>query len=272
MKIKIFLAVIIIGLAAGLVWAAKHQTELLEKALNGAAREYFENSIRLKSASFDPKLKLRLKGLTGNFKTPEGPYPVEISSLNSVNSPINLLLQKEAVFAFDGVRLNRSAFKGINGQFIAGPGSFRLESQVEGLGLEDIAPLNPANLQGAKGELLGKISLEVKTGKEPVFEAELQGTKAGGKVPSRFFAAFLPYLPQVQNRRQLEAIIQIAGVVSFDEADFKISSVGPGRMKVFLHMRIPDYNFNLNLNMEIRADEENFFRELPKLMENFKAS
>ena len=83
--------------------------------------------------------------------------------------------------------------------------------------------------------------------------------------PPVFFSAFLTYLPESQNRKDLEAIIGLAGLVAFSEADFKVSSGASGRMKVFLHIRIPDYNFNLNLNVEIHEDSGNIFEALSQL-------
>ena len=267
MKIKFVLSAFFLLLAAAAVWILLHQTVLLEKTLNLAGHEYFENSIRLNRVEFDRKLRLHLWGVQGRLKTSEAPYVIEVRSLESTNSLLRLIQKQPLFFLFDGVRLHGSAFKGIKGRGRAGlDGSFLLESEIEGIGLEDLAPLNPENLKGASGEVHGSILLETQPGREPVFAAEVHGGNTGGKVPSRFFAALLPYLPPVQNRKELEAIIRIAGLVTYSEADFKLRSAGPGHVKVFLHMRIPDYNFNLNLNVEIRVDEQNFFQAFSNWM------
>lgn len=184
----------------------------------------------------------------------------------------HFVMRRPVFFIFDGVLLHDSLWQGMKGQAESRPDGFlRLEAEILGIGLEDLAPLNPGNLKGSTGEMRGKITLETKPGGEPVFMAELHAQRPGGKIPSRFFEGLLPYLPQVKNRQELEAIIRIAGLVSYNEADFTIASVRPGLMKVFLHMRIPDYNLNLNLNMQIRTDEENFFQALPGWMRTFKA-
>ena len=90
-------------------------------------------------------------------------------------------------------------------------------------------------------------------------------------MPSRFFSAFLTFLPEAKSRAELETLVRLAGVVPFDEAEFKVNPAGPGRIKVFLHIRIPDYNLNLNLNMEIQVDSNNIFQAMSQLTQMFGA-
>ncbi len=272
MKSRLFLLIVFCGMLTGAFWLSIHQTTIMEKVANRAAGRYFKNSIRFDHARLDHQLKLHIHGAKGSFQKPEGPYPLEILSIESGNSLANLALHKPVTFIFDGVRLNDSAFKGIKGRVDAGPGrSFRLESEIEGLGLEDVAPLNPGNLKGSSGEMRGKIVLQMKPGSDSVFEAELHAQDQGGRIPSRFFDFFLPYLPAAASRTELETIIQVAGLVAFTEGDLKINTAGPGRIKVFLHMKIPAYNLNLNLNVEIHVDTENIFQAMTQLMQTLGA-
>src|SRR3989338_6999141 len=250
MKFKIFLLVILGAMAAAGFWFFNHQTPLLEKGLNRAAKPYFADTLRFNRAELDLMLNLHVQGAKGTFQGAEGPYPVEIDSLESGSSLANLARQQPVDFMFSGVRMNGSVFKGMAGRVEAAlNGSFRLEAQIEGVGLQDVVPFTAGNMRGAAGEMRGRIMIVSKPGSEGVLNIELSAQKPGGRIPSRFFAAFLPFLPDAQSQTELATLIRLSGVVSFDEANFKVDSAGPGRMKVFLHMRIPDYNLNLNLNV-----------------------
>ena len=54
--------------------------------------------------------------------------------------------------------------------------------------------------------------------------------------------------------------------VGYQSADLRATLASADTLKVFLHLLIPDYNLDLNLNLEIHIDKDNAFPELARLM------
>jgi hypothetical protein len=241
----------------------------LELGINYAAREYFGGSIRLQNVKIDKNLKLQIEGLEGRFRTRSGPLPVEAQRIRSNEPLTHLFLQKPVTFGFEAARPKHSAYNGIHGSAVYKGGKeweFRLDGDIEGIGLEDLTPLSPESLTGSSGSMKGRITLASDARHDPAFGLELRVEEPGGKMQARFFDLLLPYLPQIQTQRKIEKLSGTAKLVAYRKASFQMNLVESDRIKMLLQIEVPEYNLNLNLNMEIRVDRKNALSQIAQIM------
>jgi hypothetical protein len=142
---------------------------------------------------------------------------------------------------------------------------FDFKAEVQGLGLEEIQRFSPENLSGATGEIKGTFALAASANGEIRSSADLKIEEPGGRLPAHFFDFLTPYLAGLAAREKIEKIRALEGFVGYRDASFKMDLVESDKMKVFLHLVVPDYNLDLNLNLEVRLDEKNAFIQLARL-------
>ena len=238
--------------------------------LNHFGSEYFHGPARLKAVHLDKRLRLTVEGFEADFKIPKGSFPLEIASLRSENSLIGLLLKRPVLFDVKSIRFNRSQHEGVQGQALMQTGEawrFAFNATIDGVGLEDIAPLSPETLSGSNGKMTGILNFKYDEANGPDFKLDAHGLEPGGNVPARFFDSLLPYLPHAATRQKIKQLEAFFPVVGYRRADLKMNLAEADKIKAFLHIYLPDYNLDLNLNLEIRIDEKNAFGKIAELME-----
>lgn len=246
------------------------ERRLLESVLNQNTKKFFAGSIRVGEARLDRRLKIHIEHLRGRLLSGTGPVALEIQSIESQGPVTDFFLKQGLVLVFKGFRPGQSQHGGIQGtSHLRGgrEGFIDLRAEVDGLDLHEIEWLNPENLSGATGELRGEMTFRSDTKGEVSYSARLQVEEPGGHVQTRFFDLLKPYLPQqLETREKIDHLLATGGVVGFREASLQADWAESDRMKVFLHITVPDYNLVLNLNLEIRVDEKNAFMQLTQLM------
>lgn len=275
-SILTLITVCVLLFSAGAVFF--HREALLEKgleySLNKSTHEFLKGSVRLRKVRLDSKLRIYIEGFYGELQTEGGPLPLVIRSIHSMDSLSNLAFGRPVRFIFEGARPARSNEDGLTGKAavrLGKEGFMEIEADILSLGLGNLEKLNPENLEGSTGQLNGKFYFR-SAGDSTDFELLLKVPAPGGLIQARFFDAVLPYLPQIPNRAKIEQIAGTARLVPYKDADLKMELIDPSRMKVFFHILVPDYNLNLNLNMEIRVDRENAFFEIAQMMGLIKVS
>ncbi len=261
----LFLALFLLGLIFREVWGRP----LAESILNQSMEEFFQGSLRLEKFQLDPQLKVTLGSLRGRVKQETGEIPFEIHEIAS-EGPLTRYFSPEGLsLQFIGLRLGDSARAGIRGKVKARGGEegfLKLKVQVESLGLEELARFNPENLGGAQGEIKGEIVFRQDAKGNIELTALLRVESPGGELPSRFFEPLLAYLPEFAVRRDVRKLVAVRGLVGYREASLEIRSIQSDRIKIVLHLLVPEYNLDLNLNLEIRVDEKNAFADLAGLL------
>jgi hypothetical protein len=241
----------------------------LEWAMNESAREFFSGSIRLQSVSLKRDLRLAIRGFQGNLKTRKDPVPVEIRFIESQDPVTDYLFGGAVRYRFEGARPSASKYRGLEGIAVSRLGknwSFELESRVREIGIEDIEWVNPENLRGSTGKIMGRLGLKAGLAESPSLSIDLSAPEPGGSLQAQFFDLLLPYLPQYEAIEKLKALSGSRRLVHYANANLKVTLAEPDRLKVFLHILISDYNLDLNVNMEIRTDEKNAFLKMARLM------
>lgn len=266
-RIVFILFIAFLSAAGVFVWR-RHDSMVeagLEAWLNQAAAPYFQGSLELEGLNLDASLKLHIEKLTGDWKAPEGSFPIEIHRIVLKEPVTDFLFQKPVRIDFERLRPQGSSNEGVRGRVIfneGAKGAFELKADLTGLGLEEITRLDPVNLKGASGTLSG--SLVFKTGGAEALHINLKVSEPGGRLQARFFDVLLPYLP-LADQQALGAIKDLK-TVRYREADFEAALEGPETVKCLLHIRVPDYNLNLNLNMKIRVENQESFWELARFL------
>jgi hypothetical protein len=241
----------------------------LQHTINQQTKIFFNNSLRIEKAQLDLRSKIRINRIRAEFKSDSRVIPLEILSIESENPVFGIFSRQGLVFHFKGARPVNSKHKGMNG-IVSMRGTkdwfLKAEVRVESLGLEDIEWINPDGLRGASGEFKVNVLFFAASEKEPNLTAYFEISKPGGRIQSRFFSLLLPYLP-IDAKPQMQKIASAGGLVSFIEGDLELNTMQSDELKVLLHILVPDYNLNLNVNAKVRLDEKNAFPKLAQAMQ-----
>jgi hypothetical protein len=259
-----------LGLA---LWVTPRLPELersfLEQQLNRSAKEYFAGSVRLDEVALNRHWKVRLTRVTGKLQARQGPVPLEIKSLESLDPLYFFLTRKPVRFAFEGLRPQGSSRTGISGTFLIDTGSvsrFEFAADFGSSDLEDWQWLDPQNLAGATGAMKGALTFRQTAGKEPEFRMDLEAPQPGGNIQARFFDLFLPYLPTAVQKEKVRSVAQTRQLVQYQKASLKVDLLQSDRMKILLQIFIPDYNLKLTLNADLRTDQKDAFSQIARIM------
>jgi hypothetical protein len=241
---------------------------LIESILNHSTQEIFANTIKIQHVELDSKLRLFIRGLTGMLKTEDGPEAIQVDAIQSTNSLLCIFAPQGVQFKFSGARPVNASEASIDGAFVSRVGAdgfSELTANIRELDLKTIQWVNPDNLAGSTGKMQGVLQLRNKANGESYFSLQLEVKQPGGNLQARFFNLILPYLPQAAVQQQIREIKSNLKLVPYSDAVLKAEQVAPDRMKVFLHIGIPVYNLALNLNIDVRLDEENAFNQLAQV-------
>ncbi len=267
---KIALLLFLIAAGAGIyTYRLPLERTAVEKILNLSTAEFFDGSLRLNHVHINREFKVIIKGIRGEYKAAEGTVPIRIQRIESKDPIYKIFSEKGVRFDFRGLRPATSESLGISGTVETRAGKnwrSEMRADVQSLDLADIQWINPDNLDGSTGELRGDITFKADFQSEPEAGITLLIHEPGGKLQSKFFDVLLPYLPQLPDKVKIAKLADTKALVGFKEAELKATIVSTDKIKVFLHILVPDYTLNLNLNLEIRVDEKNAFGELARIM------
>ncbi|HXV27659.1 MAG TPA: hypothetical protein VD913_01705 [bacterium] len=266
-----FVPLVFVFILLGFLFAYRHvlTVSILEYLFNRNTKEFFEGTVRLSGVRLEPNGRLLIDRFDGNLQTGAGAVPLEIRQIRSENSVIHYFSKGGFRLNFKSLRPSYSPREGVDGVLILRGGKawfFDLKATVRGIDLEDIVTFNPEFLEGSRGKMRGELSLYSAYGEDPRISAALSVEKPGGKLQSQFFEGIFPYLPKSVAKKQVKKLSNARELVDFDNAKLEINVPRSDRIKVFLHILVPDYNLNLNLNMEIRVDDKEVLTELFQIM------
>jgi len=243
---------------------------LFENLINRNARVFFEDSIRIEKVTIDRDFKIRLQGITGSFKTRQGPVALEIRSIESREPLYSLLGTKPVYFVFEGARPKGSPRSGLFGEISITAGKdWCVETSADfgNTDLEDLRWLDSQDLDGAYGAMNGKFTFVQVAGREPVLELRVAVPQPGGKLQARFFDLFLPYLPgSLQRDRVAKLVSEKSRLVRYQTAALEMSLPRSDRLKILLRILVLDYNLSLTLNMTVRTDQKGSFSQIARIM------
>lgn len=266
------LTALLVGTAALVLFFVKApalERVLVERLLNSASQDLFHGSLQIQKAGLDRRLRIHLEGLSGNLRSRGGEVPLLVQTVRSRDSLLGLLIQKPVRFDFAGVKPSRSLNAGLRGEAVLQTGKqgrFELKASIERMDLGDLEWMDPRNLKGASGRLTGDLVLRTDSSGRSDFELKAKVEAPGGRIPSHLFDLLLPYLPERSVIDQVRALQTRQKIVGYKEAALHMNLAASDQMKVFLHILIPEYTMDLNLNMEIRLDEKNAFGQLSQIL------
>lgn len=253
----VLLALAGMGIGLVLVFHRPLAPRFFEFVLNQTTADFFAGSIRIGDVQWRPNGGVRLEDFKGKLQSPRGPVPLQIQSIESRNSLVRYFSEEGLVLDFEGAQLADSKGKGIRGISIlrgGGRGFFELQADVQGLDLKELVWINPENLEGSSGEMKGKIILRQDSKGAILLNGKLQ-VNEGGELPSHFFRLLKPYLPQIALSRKIKRIEATGGLVGFRLASLEMEMVESNKMKIVLHLAVPDYNLDLHLKVEVRLGD-----------------
>ncbi|HTL47537.1 MAG TPA: hypothetical protein VL688_05685 [Verrucomicrobiae bacterium] len=267
--VRVFAAAFLsLSIIVAMLWLGRRP--LLETLINASMADFFKGSVRLSSAEFDSHLRLSLKGISGNFQAKSGIVALQSREIKTLDSLLYLLAAKPVRFVMDGLRPLASMQEGIRarGSYRAGiHWRFEMEADILGVGLQDLVALSPENLAESTGTLQGTLHFATDARQDPAFGLILRAPEPGGRVHAHFFDMLLPYLPQAAVQAKVKEISAGATrLVSYRDADFHMNLETPDHMKLFLHILVPEYNMDLNINMQVHVDKKNSFFQIAQML------
>lgn len=265
---KVILMMMVIGVAMAAVWM--NRDALLEKGLEAGANSslapFFAGTLDLENVHLDSSLKLNIQRLTGAWQTPDGSFPFEMNQI-VLEEPVTVFMfQHPAKINFEQLRPAGSLHEGIRGSVRLNQtarGTTEVKADFAGVYLEELLALDPENLKGASGRLIGDLDFKVDNRGDQTFQLDLKVAEPGGRLQARFFDLLLPYLPPADQKALV--VIKDAKMVQYKEAEITAGMEGPETIKLLLRIRVPDYNLNLNLNLKVRVESRESFVELARI-------
>lgn len=243
---------------------------LIEYNLNRSAGEAFRHSLKIGDVRLDRDLKIRIQSLNGLLHTEEEAVPFEIRTLRSENPVTDFFFESGLSLVADGICFKNSERQKINGTLWLRGGlqpEFVIKINLKKLELDEISWINPGNLSGLTGKLQGKLILRTSFPEELSLKLKLNVDAPGGHLRARTFEPFLSYLPESLQREYVKELTENpSSFIRYEDAAFELDLSYSDRMKIFLHMTVPDYNLILNIKIELRLDKENAFLHLLKLL------
>jgi hypothetical protein len=245
------------------------ERSLLERQLNRVSQELFAGSIRVQGVTLNRQLRARITELSGKLQTRQGPVPLEIRFIESLD-PLSFFLTKKPVrFIFEGFRPEKSPRTGVSGTFTIDASSasnFEFTADFGSSDLKDWQWLDPQNLSGATGATKGSLTFRQAAGKDPEFQIDIESPQPGGNIQAKFFDLFLPYLPVSAQKEKVRGISQKEQLIRYQKGSLKVDLLQSDRMKILLQIFIPDYNLKLTLNADLRTDRKDAFSQIARIM------
>lgn len=249
------------------------QHRIFVAAANRAGAQALDGPLRVERAFLDRSFKLHLENLSFRLKTDTEPVPLSVASIVSEEPALKAFSKEGLKLKFEGLRPTGELEKSARGTLRVRAGRdwfFETVTQIERLDLGDIDWMDPDHLKGSSGLLSGTTRFYLDMSEHMEFKLEAEVPEPGGMLQAKLFSALLPYLPNLPNKARITALAQTAELVPYKLAFLRADLVETNRLKIFLHLLIPDYNLDLNLNLEVKTDEEKPFTKIAPVLGLFR--
>ena len=271
MKKRYFVLILIMLLFAAGVYLLRHRDALLEKQIeiwvNKEYQPFLNDSFEIEGFHLHRDLTVSIDYLRGSWLLEEESLPIEVYHLKVLRPITDFLFSKAVTVSFEQVRPQHQKSKGIKGSILLfndKPGSFELRAEFEEVYLQEYTLLNRDNLEHATGRVEGSVFVRGNAKETETFQLKLAVKPPGGQIQARFFEAITPYLPAAQ--KQILSKIRSSEVVDYQDMKLDAELTASEEVKMLLHMGVPEYNLNLNLNITLRVESQEAFYQLAQVM------
>ena len=131
--------------------------------------------------------------------------------------------------------------------------TFALNMKLDGLDLKKLQQFNQSIFSNLEGELYGNIQIKGNPKELKSLDVNVKVIKEG-KVRASMLRFFMSYLPNTQEKVELESLIKNNGKLPFEHATFKLISVDQHNLSGLLEMSSKTINLNLNMPVDIKID------------------
>ncbi len=239
----------------------------LEKWINRTQSIHFDNSLKIEGFHLNPDLRVSIDKIHGTWQTKEGGFPFEIVGVAMTDPVTNFIFKKPVHITFQQFRPKASTHPGLTGKITLlndKAETFELQTALNGLYLEELTAFNPDMLKDTTGNMIGSFYMKGQKSGEQELKLRVGIAPPGGRVQSRFFEVFVPYLP-IGDKETL-AKIRLVQTVGYRLANVAAELENKNALKVLLNIQIPEYNLNLNLNLLLRVEDSGAFIQLTQLL------
>jgi hypothetical protein len=239
----------------------------IENWVNHEYQAFLNNSFTIEGFHLNKDLSISIDYLRGKWLLEEEAFPFELYQLEILQPITDFLFAKPVTVRFEQLGAQNKKSKGVKGTVLLyndKVGTFELRADFEEVYLQEYTLLNRDNLEHATGRVEGNVFVKGDAKQTESFQLKLEVKPPGGQVQARFFGALTPYLPVAQ--KQILAKIRSSEVVDYKEMNLKAELASNEEVKMLLHMGVPEYNLNLNLNITLRVEDQEAFYQLAQVM------
>lgn len=246
---------------------------LLEKTaewfLNRSLSENLAAPIDIQNLSLGFTTHFEIGRVHASIQTHGGSLPLEIGRIRLKHCLFHILTKRlPFTFMFDGLKPFGSNSKGIRGEITFAwfqNQGITFQAKILELHLNELTVLDTQNLKGVTGTLNGDFVYRIDEKQNQFLDLQLNAPEPGGALQAQLFSLLVPYLPKSAYRTAVEQI-QKTGLVHYNTASISLHQEAPSRMKILVKILVPDYNLDLNVNAEIRVDNENTLLQIAQVL------
>ncbi len=233
----------------------------------------FSEPAKIERIWLDRFFQIHIRGFSGDLKTRQDPAPIRIENIDCEGSVWGVLQGETLVCHLTPIRVADSVNQKISGTLLFQGGThWRLDftAQAESMDLKDVIWLDPDHLKGSSGRMTGTLILRSQAQGSPFFVLDFRAVEPGGKLQSEFFELLRPFLPLTAPKDLLNKEGSGKRLMRYTRASLTLRTIQADKMSGIFRILLPDFPVNLNVNLEIRIDEDNAFFELARLMGYFE--
>lgn len=233
----------------------------------------FSEPAKIERIWLDSFFQIHIRGFSGQLKTRHDPVPIRIEQMDCEGSLPGTLWGDPLVCRLDSVVISNSSNQNIHGALVFQPGkNWRMDftAQAESIDLQDVAWLDPDHLQGSSGSMKGTLTLRSHARGSPFFAMDFKIVEPGGKIQSEFFDLLRPFLPLSAPKDLLNKEDTAKRLMRYTRASLQLRTLQADKMSGTFRILLPDLPVDLNVNLEIRIDEDNAFFELARILGQFE--
>ncbi len=158
-------------------------------------------------------------------------------------------------FYFDTLKGDafNGSFAGGADIFLTAPVAYSVRLDLKGFDTAELATVSPEVVEQVNGRIDGVLSFNGAGDRLTGIQADLS-IPSGGRVNASLLATLTQYLPETKEKKRLDALIRVGGMLSVESFVFMVKNDSPGHLAGEIKLTSKEANLNLNLTHDIYVD------------------
>ena len=132
--------------------------------------------------------------------------------------------------------------------------SYTLNLTIDGMDLKELAAANSAVFSQVEGRLNGSGTIKGDSADILLLDGNLD-ISHGGKIKASWLRPVVDYIPQSQQKKQLEDLIKADSFIPVEKATLQLESLSAAQISSLIVVQSAQLNMNLNLAVDINLEQ-----------------